>query len=146
MDTFPLGITKITLKQDHFNPSIDNPDIKLCDFYEGIPEHNKAPEQIYLECTGTSKTIHVGGSEREIHIMYIPNSGIRHPSFKWYLKYQGIRYSIEKPPAHFHIKELPNSILLSADKVFSIIGTPITVGVTEIKTHIKAEISLEVLR
>lgn len=146
VDTFPLGITKITLKQDHFNPNADDADSKLCNYYEGIPEHSKSPEQMYLECTGASNVLHIGGSEREVHIMYIPNSGVKRPVFDWYLEYQGKHYTITKPPAYFHVKELPNSILISVDKNFSIIGTPITVGVVERKTHIKAELLLEVVR
>lgn len=101
---------------------------------------------MYLECTGASNALHIGGSEREVHIMYIPNSGVKRPVFDWYLEYQGKRYTVSKPPAYFHITELPNSILISVDKVFSIIGIPITVGVIEKKTHIKAELSLEVVR
>lgn len=146
VDTFPLGVSKITLKQDHFNPNIDNSDLQLCDYYEGIQERTKAPEQLFLKYTGASNVIHLGGSEREISIMYIPNSGIRKPEFGWYLIYKNERFSVTNPPASFHIKVQPNSILISADKDFSMVGTPITIGVIEKNTRLKSEIVMEVLR
>ena len=48
---FPLGTTtKVTLKQDHYNPSTDNVELKICNYYQSpiLPESPDKLEDIQL--------------------------------------------------------------------------------------------------
>ena len=69
-DTQPFGVTKLKLKQSTFNPSADNADMMLADYYsDGIEpvEHDIAQElsgTATISYSGTKPTIKVGGSAK----------------------------------------------------------------------------------
>ena len=70
-DTFPCGVTKVTLKQDHFNKVTDNVELKICDYYDSpvIPQEPEI-EDIVLSCSGTNRALRVGGSKRTISVIW----------------------------------------------------------------------------
>lgn len=67
-DTQPFGVTKLKLKQSTFNPSADNADMMLADYYsDGIEPVEPDIEQelsgtATISYSGTKPTIKVGGS------------------------------------------------------------------------------------
>ena len=67
-DTQPFGITKLKLKQSTFNPSADNAELMLADFYAGSVEPVEPDIEQELSGTatisysGVKPTIKVGGS------------------------------------------------------------------------------------
>lgn len=67
-DTFPVGITKITLKQDLFNPNTDNKELMIADYYKNkVLDEN--PEKVEYEITYSGKpNLKVGGSYKTYSI------------------------------------------------------------------------------
>ena len=69
-DTQPLGITKLKLKQSTFNPSADNAELMLADFYVGATEpvepniEQEISGTATISYSGTKPTIKVGGSAK----------------------------------------------------------------------------------
>lgn len=71
-DTQPFGVTKLKLKQSTFNPSADNPDSMLADYFvnsiEPIepvkPIELKSSGTVAISYSGTKPTIKVGGSAK----------------------------------------------------------------------------------
>ena len=69
-DTQPFGITKLKLKQSTFNPSADNADMMLADYYtDGIEPTEPDIEQEFsgiatISYSGMKPTIKVGGSAK----------------------------------------------------------------------------------
>ena len=69
-DTQPFGITKLKLKQSTFNPSADNADMMLADYYaDGIEPIEPDIEQelsgtATISYSGVKPTIKVGGSQK----------------------------------------------------------------------------------
>ena len=69
-DTQPFGITKLKLKQSTFNPSADNADMMLADYYsDGIePVEPDIIQELSgtatISYSGTKPTIKVGGSQK----------------------------------------------------------------------------------
>lgn len=69
-DTQPFGITKLKMKQSTFNPSADNVDMMLADYYEeGVEPIEPDIEQqlsgtATISYSGTKPTIKVGGSQK----------------------------------------------------------------------------------
>jgi len=70
-NTTPIGISKIVLKQDHYNPSLDNAELGICDYYTSVPpipdEGNQ--KKFKLECSGLKPELHLGGSKRTISVI-----------------------------------------------------------------------------
>ena len=70
VDTMPLGVTKLVLSQQTFDPIHDNAELMLCDYYnseitpsisEDEPIH---PNTFSITYNGTKPSVKVGGSEK----------------------------------------------------------------------------------
>ena len=68
-DLHPIGITKFTLAQEHFNPHTDNAKLKICDYYEyNSKPVNEADLVSYmkLELNSNKLTLPLGSSKKTI--------------------------------------------------------------------------------
>lgn len=76
-DTFPVGVIKVTLVQDHFNPHVDNIEEQICNYYDSalnpLPEIPKPKYHIKqteisgkIEFNGSSPVLHIAGSARTL--------------------------------------------------------------------------------
>ena len=69
-DTFPSGVVKVTLAQDHFNPTTDSTEHQICDLLQSSSSspnkkkegHNGASSKGWVECDSINNTLKVGGS------------------------------------------------------------------------------------
>jgi hypothetical protein len=68
-DTQPVGLTKFKFTQEMFNPTVDNAELMLANYYDtelppiestDVIEHKK----LYITYSGTKPSIKVGGSEK----------------------------------------------------------------------------------
>lgn len=67
-DTFPLGITQIILKQDLFNPNMDNKELMIADYYKNKVLEDSS-EKVEYEITYSGKpNLKVGGSYKTYSI------------------------------------------------------------------------------
>ena len=78
-DTQPMGLTKLKFTQETFNPTVDNAELGICNYYDShiietnMPNTPDAPDvegeveenkNIELTYNGTKPTVKVGGSEK----------------------------------------------------------------------------------
>lgn len=137
-DTFPCGATKFTLKQDHYNPATDNPELGVCDYYESpaVPEENME-EKFSLKYSGTKPILRVGGSSRIISI----DSEFDISNITWSYLFDNNSYISSND---FEIKEYPTYVDICAKKNFNNLGKIITI--TAKNKHYEDSLSLEVVR
>lgn len=144
-DTFPCGVTKITLKQDHYNEHLDNKELKICNYYDSaiIPE-NPQHDSLTLQISGTSPTLHIGGSQRTV--LLISDSDTEINSIRWYYSFNNKNHLTNESLANdFIIQENANGITISALKIFDNIGKIIKI-IAELPDGHSCSIDLEVKR
>lgn len=79
-DTQPFGITKLKMRQTTFNPSADNADMMLADYYVGEIEptepdiEESVASTFEITYSGTKPTIKVGGSTKIFTAQLAPDN------------------------------------------------------------------------
>lgn len=110
-DTFPVGLTKITLKQALFNPNTDNRKLMIADYYKSkVLDENPNNETKYQISYAGKPQVKVGGYYKTYHI-----PDIDHCSWK----IEGInsdKYEIISP---FN----SNQIKIKVAKDYNLVGT-----------------------
>ena len=141
-DTFPCGVTKVTLKQDHFNKVTDNVELKICDYYDSpvIPQEPEI-EDIVLSCSGTNRALRVGGSKRTISVA----SDIKDKSVIWSNEFNGNKLSVEELSNDFEISEGKNTLSIKALLNYNNLGKVIKIIAT-LPNKQPSSIELEVMR
>lgn len=141
-DTFPCGVTKVTLKQDHFNKVTDNVKLKICDYYDSpvIPQEPEI-EDIVLSCSGTNRALRVGGSKRTISVA----SDIKDKSVIWSYEFNGNKLSVEELSNDFEISEGKNTLSIKALLNYNNLGKVIKIIAT-LPNKQPSSIELEVMR
>lgn len=141
-DTFPCGITKVTLKQDHFNKNTDNTELRICDYYDSpvIPQE-PIKEDIILTCSGSTRTLRVGGSKREISIK---NSTINN-FVSWSYEFDGNILTADELSNDFEIYEGENALSIKALLNYDNLGKVIKITAT-LPNKQPSSIELEVMR
>ena len=108
MDTFPLGTTKVTLKQTHYNEHTDlcGPDENffgdedvhmICNYYQSQvrPSPNKIFSPISWTLSEVNDKLYVHGQPQVIYA--IPNQYIEtNPSCEWHISIDGQSYKFEE--------------------------------------------------
>lgn len=143
-DTQPFGITKLKLKQSTFNPSADNADLMLADYYsDGIEPVEPDIEQelvgtATISYNGTKPTIKVGGSAKT----FTPVFSVEGTTVtKWLVSDENgdvggdANYTIERDGENLKIKVGLNYNLIGTVLIVQLIGSD---GST-------AELSVEVI-
>ena len=124
-DAFPCGSTKFTLKQDHYNASVDSAEEKICNYYSSpIPPEENVIESFHLECSGANPTLRIGGSPRVISIKSDTDISVN-----WKYSFDGlVDLSKDILIDDFVIEEFNNYINISAIKNFDNLGKIITIS------------------
>ena len=142
-DTFPCGVTKVTLKQDHFNKSTDNTELRICDYYDSlILPQEPVVEEITLKHSGSSPTLRVGGSKRLISIK--PDNNVI-PAITWEYEFDGVSKSLNDLLDDFEINEGVSSLEIKALLNYDNLGKVIKITAS-LPGKDKASIELEVTR
>ena len=142
-DVFPLGTTKVTLKQDHYNPSTDNVELKICNYYQSpiLPESPDKLETFSLSFSGKDPTLRIGGSKRII-TANIPNEFMK-SNISW--TYSFDNENLIELSNYFIIEEDNGSVAISAIKNFNSLGKIIKITAT-LECGATSSIELEVIR
>ena len=141
-DTFPCGVTKVTLKQDHFNKNTDNTELRICNYYESpVTPQEPISEDITLSCSGSTRTLRVGGSKRIISV----TSDIKDNSVTWSYEFKGSKLSIEELSNDFEISEGENTLSINALLNYDNLGKVIKITAT-LPNKQPSSIELEVMR
>lgn len=142
-DVFPLGTTKVTLKQDHYNPSTDNVELKICNYYQSpiLPESPDKLETFSLSFSGKDPTLRIGGSKRII-TANIPNEFME-SNISW--TYSFDNENLIELSNYFIIEEDNYSVAISAIKNFNSLGKIIKITAT-LECGATSSIELEVIR
>lgn len=94
-DTQPIGLTKFKFTQEMFNPTVDNAELGICNYFDSVLIEDNTPntppdapdieggdesetqedKTIVITYNGTKPTIKVGGSEK-ILTAKLPNDGL----------------------------------------------------------------------
>lgn len=97
-DTFPCGVTKVTLVQDHYDEAVDNVELKICNYYNNkiIPVEPDQHEShnIKILFSGAEPFLHRGGSRRSISV----ESSIGLSSLQWTFYLNGVQKTVEELP------------------------------------------------
>lgn len=67
VDTMPIGLTKFVMKQEQFNPELDNDELMLADYHNTaiqpvLPENESSASDVKITYNGTKPTVKAGGS------------------------------------------------------------------------------------
>lgn len=115
-DTFPVGVTYITFKQDLFNPHRDNKELMIADYYNNpsidITPDNKPDKEYSIKCSSPI-CIKVGGSYKIFSVQECSNNDV----FSWAVN--GL-----DPDQYSSIFNEDNSAVfkLKASKDYSLVG------------------------
>lgn len=149
-DAFPVGLTKISLKQDQYNPSTDNIELFIADYYSSSTTPTVPPENqlknCEIKCNGANNTLVIGGSFRTLTALFYDEDGNELTDFNVSLEWN-FTFPDEKDEL-FVIEEVTNNnqIKIKALRDYSIIGSFVIVQVKEKETdnHL-ANLELEVV-
>lgn len=138
-DAFPCGATKFTLKQDHYNSSVDNTELKICNYFSSLGEPTIPSKYNYkLEYSGTSPTLRVGGSSRDITINPIDDNLSK---LTWIYSFDGQENLTKDMLSNdFIIEEYAEHITVSAIKSFDNIGKILKISALEINAYVELEV------
>lgn len=146
-DLYPLGVTKFTLSQNHFDPIKDNAELRLADYYASeitptveeevvIPEEEVEIAYSKISLNSAKYTLPLGASKKTLEVSYFnkENEVVENSETLWTLtgKQDGKLYSDEEVRAFLDIDiEASNTGLLSVkipkdNSTYGLIGTVIT--------------------
>lgn len=126
-DTFPCGTTKVTLKQDHYNSSVDNKELKICNYYKSpiLPDEPNE-EHFSLSFSGVTPVLRIGGSSREITTTPVIDKTII-----WSYTFDGKENLTKNDLSNdFVIEEFNDKVIISATKNFDNLGKVIKIIAT----------------
>ena len=138
-DAFPCGASKFTLKQDHYNKAADNAVLKICNYYDppGTPKES-VKEKYELEYSGTTPTLRIGGSSRNIQVTPLYDET---PPITWSYSFDGQdNLTKDELTDHFVIEEYTEHIIISAVKSFDNLGKVLKITASEIDAYIELEV------
>lgn len=147
-DVTPMGITKITFKQDAFNPNTDNVEELIADYYQSsLPPEEETEDTpstdgfMDITYSGTKPQIKCGGSFKSFTCALKNNDGsiIENFSPVWKVILPEGRdkdFEISIDNEKLKIKCLP---------VYDLIGSVVTIQATDQSTNITNSIEVEVV-
>ena len=146
-DLYPLGVTKFTLTQDHFDPVKDNAELKLADYYTSeitptpeeevvIPEEDVEIAYSKISLNSAKYTLPLGASKKTLEVSYFnkDNEEVENTETLWTLsgEQDGKLYSDEEIREFLDIEiddTSTNLISVNIPKdntTYGLIGTVIT--------------------
>lgn len=139
---FPIGISKIVLKQDHYNKEEDNTDLKICNYYTPTTpiEEENIRNDMRLRIVGANPTINLG-KKRKLEILD-SNGDVITDEIIWSYSLNG-----ETPEENqFTYETKDNYVILAANVDYSMIGKILKVEARNTKTKVTVSTELEVLK
>lgn len=154
-DTFPLGVYKIVLAQDHYNPQQDNAELGICDYYTKY--NNKDNDRVeddsknlnaMLKCNGLNKVLSIGGSPRTITAITVDEEDKETPYENpvWSFVFRGEDKTMEQLSDYFSIDAEENTLSISAKDDYTIANSILIISVGTSETDGYAQIEIEVRR
>ncbi len=153
-DTFPLGVYKVVLAQDHYNPHQDNAELGICDYYTNY--NNKDNEEVedttqnvnaVLKCNGLNRVLSIGGSPRTITAVTIENEEeIPYVNPIWSFEFLNEKLDTEQMNKYFELKIENNILTVSAKNDYTIANNILMIHVGTPKQSGHAQIEIEVRR
>lgn len=148
-DTFPIGVNKITLVQDHFDKIHDNVDEMICNYYNtAVPPEASRPSEVNLcelKCNGVNKTLLIGGSARTITAtFYNSNNSTFVYEPEWHFIFDSIETTPDELSSKFVLKFLQGAIKIQARDDRSLANKVLEVAVYDAKKSYYSSIKLEV--
>lgn len=139
----PLGVTKITLKQDHYNAEKDNVELKICDYYSSIlpvPEPEE-PSTFEVKYNGISPKITIGGSKRIVSV----SDPLPGESYTWKVYLDGQELDVSQTQIVWTVSGDTTKVQVGAAYDFALIGKVIKIEATQLSNGAKAYTQLEVV-
>ncbi len=125
-DTFPIGVQKIILSQDHYNEHTDNTDLKVCDYYHAtnIQTEESKISKIQLTYNGKRPNLVVGGNARTITaIIYdFLDQEIILDKYNWNFKLNNTTKTLEELSSDFIIEINKNAVSIKAKRNYQLLG------------------------
>lgn len=150
-DVLPIGLTKVTLEQDGFNPQTDSAELMIADYHKEaiIPTPIKPmPEdeepisttgEVTISYSGTKPTVKVGGSYKSFTAMF-STDGVTVQSWS----VSDGRNTFSKTTGDYTIEYLNEKLRLKVAQNYDIIGTVLTIKVIG-SDGSTAEIQIEIV-
>lgn len=147
-DTFPLGVYKVTLCQAHYNPATDCPELLICDYYNSPLYDGYEDSQIKLSCSGSNRTLYIGGSERTITATEQNESEEVDDTFnvEWSFSLNNQPKTLDEFLEDFNVKLENTSLKISAKDNFNLLGSQVEVIANTPGAENHTSIYLEVKR
>lgn len=143
-DTFPVGITKITLKQDLFSPITDNSELMIADYYTDKIEPNKQEssqnsKRAEITYNGSVPKLIIGGSYKILTGRFYDDSG--------QAIYKPCNWSIDlynEDTNNFDIVQDGNTLKIKAKDQYSLVGKIIKISLTTFDNGYSTSLEMEV--
>lgn len=149
LDTLPIGLTKVTLGQDQFNPQKDSAELMIADYYaDAITPQPIEPETdelvptagtVAISYSGSKPTIKVGGSWKTFAAEF---SGEGVVPKSWSVSDGTNTFS--ETAENYTIEYIDNKLRLKVARIYNLIGTVLTVQVIGTDDS-AAELAVEVI-
>lgn len=135
-DTYPVGITHITLKQSLYDPKKDNAELMIADYYQSnIEPENPKPKRNYKITYSSTPALKVGGSYKIFSIKPL----IADETVSWRIKdFAPENYST------IYDENNPNKFKIKVVKNYNLIGTIFTLELY-VNEKLADEIQVEVI-
>lgn len=117
----PIGITKIVLKQDHFNKEKDNVELKICDYYDTVQSIPKEelPKRVSLSLSGSNSLLYINGNKRTIEAHCPEDENFK---VSWTFELDGKELPDSDISKYFEVELSRHTIAVKAKKDYSLIG------------------------
>lgn len=147
-DTFPLGLCKIILKQDFFDPQRDNPELMIADYYKDKVSLNNIPADPDIHTSHITAHINIsswkspkiiiGSTYSEMLGEFYHGSDLIEQAGQWNIQ---IPDDIQDK---FQIETKDNKLRIKCDKDYSLVGKVIIITFSDVNNRWKATQEIEV--
>ena len=124
-DIMPMGVTKLTMKQTHFDIHRDNVELGICNYYDTKIEPEE-PETPPIEVTArvSGKILYIGGNKRTITLKFFDKDGEETDPiiYNWAYKIDGEDVTLEELQENYEITFGETSLSIKANNDFALIG------------------------
>lgn len=148
-DAIPLGVTKLTMRQTHFDANKDNVELGICNYYDTKIEPEK-PETPPITATAkvSGRIIYIGGSRRTITLKFYDADGeITDPVvYSWAYKLDDEDVTLTELEENFEITTGESTLSIKANNDFALIGKVLEFIVKDENENTLTSVKMEVRR
>lgn len=145
VDVLPVGLTKITLTQNEFDPAHDNSDLMIADYFDGaiVPEPSDEPSTlepaVAITYNGTKPTVKVGGNYKVFTATFKADDVAAQA---WSVSDGANTFS--ESVGDYIIEHIDGKLRLKVKQNYELVGTVLTIKVLGVDGS-TAEIKVEVV-